>query len=157
MRFNKAGFALRVDEHTPHAQILCRGTFSGPAYITASSRDKLEETTLDFQKGASLITGGLLTLAIFVFVTAIINREWTYVIFAAWLVGNLRLSANAMGFDTEWMGRLIPADHIAFLRQFTFAAYYVLTTTLFVELFRRELEAIGLRWSCTPCGMAAAC
>jgi diguanylate cyclase (GGDEF)-like protein len=149
MRFNKAGFALRLDEHAPHAQILCRGTFSGPAYITASasSRDKLEKTTLDFQQGTSLITGGLLTLAIFVFVTAIINREWTYVIFAAWLVGNLRLSANAMGFDTEWMGRLIPPDHIALLRKFTFAAYYVLTTTLFVDLFRRELKAIGLRWS----------
>ena len=112
-----------------------------------SSEDKLETTALDFHQSASLITGGLLTLAIFVFVTAVINREWTCVIFAAWLVGNLRLSANAMGFDTEWMGRLIPIDHIAFLREFTFAAYYVLTTTLFVELFRRELKAIGLRWS----------
>jgi len=146
---NKAGFALRLGGQAAHAPILCRGTFSGPAYITASvsSRDKLEVTTLDFQRGASLITGGLLTLAIFVFVTAIINREWTYVIFAAWLVGNLRLSANAIGFDTEWMGRLIPPDHMALLRQFTFASYYVLTTTLFVELFRRELKAIGLRWS----------
>jgi diguanylate cyclase (GGDEF)-like protein len=149
MRFNKAGFALRLDEHAPHVPILCRGTFSGPAYITASasSGKKLYETTLDFQQSASLITGGLLMLAIFVFVTAIINHEWTYVIFAAWLVGNLRLSANAMGFDTEWMGRLIPPDHIALLRQFTFAAYYVLTTTLFVELFRNELKAIGQRWT----------
>ncbi|MBN3853422.1 EAL domain-containing protein [Paraburkholderia sp. Ac-20340] len=149
MRFDKAGFALRVDRRLPHAPILCRGTFSGPAYITASasSRDKLEVTTLDFQQAASLITGGLLTLAIFVFVTAIINREWTYVIFAAWLVGNLRLSANALGFDTEWLGRLIAPEHIALLRQFTFAAYYVLTTTLFVELFRRELKSIGLRWT----------
>ena len=149
MRTNKAGFALRIDDYVSRAPILCRGTFSGPAYITASasSRDKLEITTLDFQQEVSLITGGLLTLAIFVFVTAIINREWTYVIFAAWLVGNLRLSANAVGFDAEWMGRLIPPEHIALLRQFTFAAYYVLTTTLFVELFRRELREIGLRWS----------
>jgi hypothetical protein len=149
MRVNKAGFALMLDAHTPATPILCRGTFSGPAYITASASDldKLEETTLDFHQSAALITGGLLTLAIFVFVTAIINREWTYVIFAAWLVGNLRLSANAMGFDDEWLGRLIPPDHIEFLREFTFAAYYLLTTTLFVELFRRELHAIGLRWS----------
>lgn len=149
IRFNKAGFALSLDQQASHSQMLCRGTFSGPAYITASAsgRDKLEVTTLDFHESASLITGGLLTLAIFVFVTAIINREWTYVIFAAWLVGNLRLSANAMGFDTQWMGWLIPPDHIALLRAFTFAAYYVLTTTLFVELFRRELKTIGLRWS----------
>ncbi|WP_250453095.1 EAL domain-containing protein [Caballeronia sp. ATUFL_M2_KS44] len=149
IRFNKAGFALRLDGDSRQTQVLCRGTFSGPAYITATalSRDKLEESTLNFHQGASLITGGLLTLAIFVFVTAIINHEWTYVIFAAWLVGNLRLTANAMGFDTEWMGRLIPPGHIEFLREFTFASYYVLTTTLFVELFRRELKAIGLRWT----------
>ncbi|MEP9321799.1 EAL domain-containing protein [Paraburkholderia phymatum] len=149
VRSNKAGFALRVDDAVPHAPILCRATFSGPAYITASvsNEDTLETTALDFHQSAALITGGLLTLAIFVFVTAIINREWTYVIFAAWLVGNLRLSANAMGFDTEWLGRIVPPDHIAFLREFTFAAYYLLTTTLFVELFRRELKAIGLRWS----------
>ncbi len=149
MRFNKAGFALKLDAADAHTPILCRSTFSGPAYITAeaSSGEKLVESTLDFQQSASLITGGLLTLALFVFVTAIINREWTYVIFAAWLVGNLRLSANAMGFDTEWMGRLIPAGHIALLREFTFAAYYVLTTTLFMELFRRELKTMGLRWS----------
>ncbi|WP_027802344.1 putative bifunctional diguanylate cyclase/phosphodiesterase [Paraburkholderia dilworthii] len=149
MRSNKAGFALRLVEGFGRTPILCRATFSGPAYITASalSRDKLEATTLDFHNGASLITGGLLTLAIFVFVTAIINREWTYVIFAAWLVGNLRLTANAMGFDTEWLGRLIPPDHLAVVREFTFSAYYLLTTTLFVELFRRELKTIGLRWS----------
>ncbi|AXF12694.1 diguanylate cyclase (plasmid) [Paraburkholderia graminis] len=149
MRFNKAGFVLKLEESAPDASILCKGSFSGPAYITASalSGDKLEATTLDFHEGASLLTGGLLTLAIFVFVTAIINREWTYVIFAAWLVGNLRLTANAMGFDTEWLGRVIPSDHIASVREFTFAAYYLLTTTLFVELFRRELKVIGLRWS----------
>jgi len=149
LRSNKAGFALRLDEHAIHVQILCKGTFSGPAYITASamSDDKLEVSTLDYYQSAALITGGLLTLAIFVFVTAIINREWTYVIFAAWLVGNLRLSANAMGFDTEWLGRIIPAEHMALLRAFTFAAYYLLTNALFVELFRRELKSIGLRWS----------
>lgn len=89
----------------------------------------------------------MLMLAIFVFVTAIINREWTYVIFAAWLVGNLRLSANAMGFDTEWMGRRIPPENIAVLCEFTFAAYYLLTVTLFVELFRRELKTTGSRGS----------
>ncbi|MGI4859719.1 MAG: PAS domain-containing protein, partial [Janthinobacterium lividum] len=149
VRANQAGFTLRLDRQIPHSPVLCRGTFSGPAYITASalSSDEIKIATLDYEQNASLITGGLLTLAIFVFVTAIINREWMYVIFAAWLVGNLRLSANAMGFDTEWMGRRIPPEHIALLREFTFAAYYVLTTALFVELFRRELKAIGPGWS----------
>ena len=149
MRPNKAGFVLRLGEQSHVEKVLCRATFSGPAYITALAlgATQLNETTLDYQQSASLITGGLLTLAIFVFVTALINREWTYVIFAAWLIGNLRLSANAIGFDTEWMGRALPPEHMAFIREFTFAAYYLLTTSLFVELFRLELKAIALHWS----------
>lgn len=148
IRPNKAGFVVRLGEQTQVDRVLCRGTFSGPAYISAIAltATQLSETTLDFQESASLITGGLLTLAIFVFVTAIINREWTYVIFAAWLIGNLRLSANAIGFDTEWMGRALPPEHMAFIREFSFAAYYVLTTTLFIALFRLELKTIGPRW-----------
>ncbi len=149
MRFNKAGFALKLDARAQDVQILCRGLFSGPAYITASAstRESLEASSLEFQQSASLVTGGLLTLAMFAFVTAIINREWTYVVFGAWLVLNLRLSGNAMGFDTEWMGRLIPPDLIPLLRRLAFASYYALFFTLFLEVFRRELKVITPRWS----------
>src|SRR5258705_999217 len=109
----KAGFALKLGDGNVSGALLCKGTFSGPAYLTAVVRDErtLATSALDFERSASLITGGLITLAVFVFVTALINREWTYVIFAAWLVGNLRLSANALGFDTEWVGRLIAPEY----------------------------------------------
>ena len=144
---NKAGFALQFEEKI-QSPILCKGTFSGPAHITASamSGKKLYFSSLDYYQNAALITGGLVTLAIFVFVTAIINREWTYVIFAAWLIGNLRLSANAIGFDNEWLGRVIPPEHLPLIRAVTFASYYLLTGALFEKLFRRELKSIGLRW-----------
>jgi len=143
----KAGFALRLDANSSREPVLCRATFSGPAYLTASVTDgrALSSSALQFERNASLITGGLLTLSVFVFVTAIINREWTYVVFAAWLIGNLRLSANALGFDMGWMGRHIRPEYLDFVRQLTFAAYYLLTTTLFGKLFRRELHAVRLR------------
>ncbi|MGF6760051.1 diguanylate cyclase (GGDEF)-like protein [Paraburkholderia sp. GAS33] len=145
----KAGFELAVDApvSAPSA-VLCRGTFSGPAYLNALawSAHDLDRSALDFQENSALIAGGLLTLAVFVFVTALINREWTYVIFAAWLVGNLRLCANAMGWDMEWIGRIIPPDHMQLLRQATFAVYYMLTVALFGQLFRRELKGEGFRW-----------
>jgi diguanylate cyclase (GGDEF)-like protein len=145
----KAGFALAVDSPGAQGPLLCRGTFSGPAYLSVLAWDgqSLDTSTLDFQENSALIAGGLLTLAVFVFVTAIINREWTYVIFAAWLVGNLRLCANAMGWDMEWIGRIIPPDHIQLLRQATFAVYYLLTVALFSQLFRRELKVAGFRWA----------
>jgi len=143
----KAGFALRLDANSSHEPVLCQSSFSGPAYLTASATDgrALSSSAIQFERNASLITGGLLTLSVFVFVTAIINREWTYVVFAAWLIGNLRLCANALGFDTGWMGRHIPPESLGLVRQLTFAAYYLLTTVLFGKLFRRELHAVRLR------------
>jgi diguanylate cyclase (GGDEF)-like protein len=144
----KAGFSLTVDTPASQGTILCRGTFSGPAYLNALAWQShaFYTSVLDFQESSALIAGGLLTLAVFVFVTAIINREWTYVIFAAWLVGNLRLCANAMGWDMEWIGRIIPPDSLHLLRQATFAAYYLVTVALFSQLFRRELKVAGYRW-----------
>nr|WP_313957425.1 EAL domain-containing protein [Paraburkholderia sp. BCC1885] len=147
----KAGFALPLDTAGPAAglaSILCRATFSGPAYLNVLAWDTeaLSNSALEFQENSALIAGGLVTLAIFVFVTALINRELTYVIFAAWLVGNLRLCANAMGWDMEWIGRIIPPGHMPALRQYTFAVYYLLTGALFNQLFRRELKVVGYRW-----------
>jgi diguanylate cyclase (GGDEF)-like protein len=142
----KAGFALKLDAKSATEPVLCESTFSGPAYLTAFATHgrALAASALEFERSASLITGGLITLSVFVFVTAIINREWTYVIFAAWLIGNLRLSANALGFDTGWVGQHIPPDYLGLVRQLTFAAYYLLTVTLFGQLFRRELRVVGL-------------
>jgi diguanylate cyclase (GGDEF)-like protein len=148
MRLAKAGFAVSLGVPTGPTPMLCRGTFSGPAQLTINTWDasQFRNSVLDFQESSGLITGGLLTLAVFVFVTAIINREWTYVIFAIWLVGNLRLCANAMGWDTEWLDHVIPAAGLPLLRKVTFAAYYLLTGALFGQLFRRELKVIGYHW-----------
>jgi diguanylate cyclase (GGDEF)-like protein len=144
----KAGFAVRLGDIAQPVLVVCRGTFSGPAQINAlawTSAD-LRTSALDFQDSSGLIGGGLLTLAVFVFVTALVNREWTYVIFAAWLVGNLRLCANAMGWDTQWLDRTIAPEYLQPLRQLTFAAYYLLTGALFSQLFRRELKVVGYGW-----------
>lgn len=144
----KAGFFVQAGHLAGPETMLCRGTFSGPAQVTVLAWDwqGLRRSALDFQESSGLIAGGLLTLAVFVFVTAIINREWTYVIFAVWLVGNLRLCANAMGWDMQWLGRVLPSEFLQPLRQITFAVYYLLTAALFTHLFRRELRVVGYRW-----------
>lgn len=151
MRSVKAGFSIQLGRLAAPVPVLCRGTYSGPAQLNALAWDwqGLRNSALDFQESSGLIAGGLLTLAVFVFVTALINREWTYVIFAVWLVGNMRLCANAMGWDMQWLGRVIPPDFMQPLRQITFAAYYLLTAALFTQLFRRELRVVGYRWILT--------
>jgi len=82
-------------------------------------------------------------LAAFVLVAAIINREWMYVLFAAWLVANLRLAALSSGWDTQWLAHDVPSQWLHPLRKLTIATYYILTTTLFVRLFNDDLKRIG--------------
>jgi diguanylate cyclase (GGDEF)-like protein len=106
---------------------------------------------------SGLLDGGLIVLAMFVLITGIINREGTYVLFAAWLLVNLRMAALSFGGSAQWLGHTVPLDWIALARSTTLAFYYTLTAALFRTLFREELEKVGysrlLRytlWSCVP-------
>ncbi len=139
--------------------VLCRATFSGPARISLRSWDSTQYQAAEraFHRDSGLLDGGLVILAIFVFLAALINREVVYTIFAAWLIVNLRLAELSLGMDTLWLGRQIPAEWLSFYREASLSAYYLLTITLFQALFREELRRVGysrleqwLRWSCVP-------
>jgi diguanylate cyclase (GGDEF)-like protein len=125
--------------------LVCRAIFSGPAVFSAfwvSSAD-LKAINDSFHRRAGLLEGGLATLAAFVLITAIINRDWVYVLFAAWLFGNLRLGAISMGWDDQWFGALIPEHWVPLIRKITVPIYYILTYALFQALFKANLERIG--------------
>ncbi|MCL5968839.1 MAG: hypothetical protein M1359_06205 [Betaproteobacteria bacterium] len=112
---------------------------------------------LQFHRGSGLLDGGILVLALFTLIAGLINRNRTYVLFAAWLVVNLRMAALSMGWDQQWLGHTIPYEWLQTMRPLTLALYYVVTFTLFVSLMRDELAQIGhaylstaIKWSCLP-------
>lgn len=144
----RAGYAFSVDRISDVREMLCRVVSSGPARLSFSiwPRDQLANSSRAFAHGIGLLEGGLLTLAIFTIVTALINRESRYVLFAVWLIGNLRLGALSMGWDTQWLSRVIDNDWMPVIRMLTMAFYYVVTYTLFTQFFERELRVIGYRW-----------
>ncbi|AMP00456.1 diguanylate cyclase domain protein [Collimonas arenae] len=155
MRAEKTGFVLMLGHLAAATNVICKGTFSGPARISVRQWEskEFEQSQNEFYRGIGLLEGGLLTLTLFVLVAALINREWMYVLFAVWLLGNLRLGANAMGWDAHWLVWTIPNPWLPWLRQFTFATYYIVTFTLFGRLFQAELKQVGfailqdiLRW-----------
>jgi PAS domain-containing protein len=159
MKAVKAGFAIELGRPHSAVTVLCRGTFAGPARISVVrwSAPDLDMSIQKFNRESGLLDGGLIVLTLFVLLTAIINREWIYVLFAAWLVANLRLAALSAGWDTQWFARTIPLDWMLPMRKFAIAAYYVLTITLFGRLFRNELMRVGYpkflqfaQWSCVP-------
>jgi hypothetical protein len=161
----RTGFALELGRLQSARPILCRATFSGPARLSIVQwpTPSFETSTRKFHRDSGLIEGGLIVLAIFVMVTAVVNREWLYVLFAAWLVANLRLAAISAGWDTQWLERVIPFEWMIPLRKFTTTAYYILTITLFSRLFSDDLKRVGYapllkldQWSCLPLLIGAA-
>ena len=145
MKAVKAGFAIEMGRLPSSVTVLCRGTFAGPARISVLrwSVSELDSSIQQFHRESGLLDGGLIVLTLFVLLTAIINRQWLYVLFAAWLVANLRLAALSAGWDTQWFARTIPPDWMLPMRKLAIAAYYVLTITLFSRLFRNELMRVG--------------
>lgn len=148
MKEVKAGYAIALGRLESDATIVCRATFAGPARISVVQwpPSGLYESTRQFHHNAGLLEGGLIVLSLFVLMTAVINREWMYVLFAAWLVANLRLGAISAGWDTQWLDRTIPDEWIFPLRKVTIAVYFTLTYALFTRLFRDDLPRAGHAW-----------
>ena len=153
----KAGFALDAGGAGRPAAVLCRGEFVGPAHISVAqwTRSALEISEQEFYRRSGLLDGGLIVLAIFVLMTAVINRELVYVLFAALLVFNLRMGAISSGWDTQWLGQAVPAEWLSLSRLLTFAGFYTVTGMLFRQVFREDLARVGytgaMRWVHAVC------
>ena len=159
MKAVKAGFAIDLGRPQSETTVLCRATHTGPARISVTQwpEAQLSASIQKFHRNAGLLDGGLIVLSLFVLTTAIINREWLYVLFAAWLVANLRLAALSAGWDTQWLEHGVPPEWTILIRKLSMTAYYFLTITLFSRLFRDDLKHVGYfwllranQWSCVP-------
>ncbi|MDO9165490.1 MAG: EAL domain-containing protein [Rhodoferax sp.] len=136
----KAGFALKLDR--TNQEVICQASFQGPARLTADlwTSEKLDLSIQDFHRKSGLLDGGMMVLAIFVLLTALINRQQLYVIFAAWLIVSLRVSATSGGWDLQWLNHEVPQEWLAQGRSVTRAIWALLTVTLFKALFRDDLK-----------------
>lgn len=158
----KTGYALSL-EH-PGSEVICRATFVGPARLTADlwTTPQFDMSVREFHRVSGLMDGGLIVLAVFVLITALINRQPVYLIYAAWLIVTLRSAAISSGWDTQWLGHAVPPHWLVESRSITRAVYALLTLTLFRTLFRDDLNntrfAAAIRfahWLCLPLLLAA--
>ena len=152
MRVVKSGFALDLAATAGPAALLCEALFEGPARIRVERWNTAEFATsvAAFHRSSGLLEGGTLVLAAFVFLVALVNREWIYVLFAGWLVANFQLAAISAGFDWTWLGRAVPESLILPMRKAGIAAYCLLTIGLFGRLFSADLKQVRERWMLVP-------
>jgi diguanylate cyclase (GGDEF)-like protein len=156
----RAGFALELGPSmNEDAQVLCRSSAIGPARLSVLQwpAADLKMSALEFHRKSGLLDGGILILAGFILITALINRNGLYVLFAAWLVMNLRMASLSAGWDTQWLGNSVPQDWLIQARSVTLTLYYILTLTLFTSLFKEDLTLVShkfmvriAQWTCFP-------
>lgn len=141
---HKMGFAIPMGQLTHPKAMLCQASFTAAGTLTAElwRRSDLRNSGNRYDRSIGLLEGGLLTISLFMIVIAVTNREWVYLLLAAWLVGNMRLGAYALGWDGLWLGQDLPAQWLPFIRQVTIATYYLLTYTLLTQLFLTNRHAL---------------
>ncbi|NIC42015.1 bifunctional diguanylate cyclase/phosphodiesterase, partial [Aquabacterium sp. A08] len=142
-RVSRAGFALDVAPDTP---LLCRASFIGPARfsVKAWAPAELAVREQEFHRNSGLLDGGVLVLALFTLIAGFINHNRNYLVFAAWLVVNLRMAALSMGWDHQWLGQTIPFAWLVWMRPLTLALYFLATVVLFRALFEQDLAKAGV-------------
>ena len=141
----KAGYAINTDKLDTAQLLVCSIESVGPARIAWNqwNRSDLQVSAREFQRKSGLLDGGILILAMFVLITALINRSGLYLVFAAWLVLNLRMGALSFGWDTQWLGYDIPDTWMMQVRATTTAFYYTTSITLFATLFKEQTSQVG--------------
>lgn len=159
---SKAGFALKLGPLPPG--LLCRASFSGPARLSVLQwpADQYELSVEQYHRKSGLLDGGMVVLALFILITAMINRQPLYVLFAGWLVLNLRVAALSAGWDIQWLGQTIPSDWLLRSRSVTITLYGIATLTLYQSLLKENIAALRyvlpfriMQWLCMPMLAAA--
>ena len=158
----KAGFALRLT-FLP-SRVLCRATFAGPAHLTVAQwpADQFALSIDQYHRKSGLLDGGMIVLALFVMIIAAIHRQALYVVFAGWLILNLRIGAMTAGWDIQWLGQVVPSPWLLAGRAATVVLYGMSTLALYQSLLRVHLvtprQRLAIRivqWVCLPMLVAA--
>ncbi|WP_371868437.1 putative bifunctional diguanylate cyclase/phosphodiesterase [Telluria aromaticivorans] len=159
---SKAGFALKLAPLP--SSLLCRATFAGPARLSVLQwpSDQYALSVEQYHRKSGLLDGGMVVLALFILITALINRQALYVLFAGWLILNLRVGALSAGWDIQWLGQTLPSDWLLRSRSLTITLYGIATLTLYQALLRENIAAMRyvlpmriMQWLCLPMLAAA--
>jgi diguanylate cyclase (GGDEF)-like protein/PAS domain S-box-containing protein len=159
---SKAGFALRMSPMP--TELLCRADFAGPARLTVLQwpAEQYALSVEQYHRKSGLLDGGMVVLALFILITALINRQPLYVLFAGWLVLNLRVAALSAGWDIQWLGQTIPSDWLLRSRSVGITLYGIATLTLYQALLKDHIAALRyvlpfriMQWLCMPMLAAA--
>lgn len=95
-----------------------------------------------FERWGGALLGASIVLAIFSALVGVLNRDWSFFLFAGWLITSLRVSAINDGWDLLWLGIDLNTDLLLTMLRVTLAAHALLTITLFRSLLANSLKGL---------------
>ena len=140
---SRAGFALmRVEP--PLTQILCKASFRGPAKISAYlwQAQALRLARIAHRNSGAMIEAGIGMLALFMLLTAWVNRSRLYWTFVGWLLVNMRMASLSAGTDWDLFGVIVDPSLVIPMRQWTVCLYFSMTVAMFSQLFKKEIQEL---------------
>lgn len=140
---SKGGFSIRLEADKRAISVVGEVRSYMPGHPRAHLWDLDEYTSSErsFERRGGAIFGSLLILAAFSVIVALINRDWTFLLFAGWLVTSLRVAAVNAGWDRYWLQLdLDNGTYLALLRV-SIAAYGWFTVALFRGLLIKGTES----------------
>lgn len=148
MQRSRAGFSLQPAESAAPWSLLCRAVYRGPAKISADAWEPhaLDMAQVSHQKTGVMLEAGIGVLAIFMLLTAVVNRSALYWTFVGWLLLNMRMAGLSAGTDIELFGGALDPAWFTPMRQWTLCMYYAMTIGLFSALFKAELQDVKAGW-----------
>lgn len=146
MSTSRAGFSLDL-EGVATRSLLCVASFRGPAKISAEgwTHESLESSHLAHHRSGIMIEAAIGMLAVFMLLTALVNKSRLYLTFVGWLLLNMRMAGISAGTDFVFFGYQIPADYLIAVRQLTVCSYFAITIVLFNLLFSKELKKFAFQ------------
>lgn len=141
---SRGGFALAGTPLSPLGQVLCKGAFRGPAKIAARAwpLEALRSAQVSHRDTGAMIEAGIGALALFMLLTAWVNRSRLYWTFVGWLLLNMRMASLSAGTDWDLFGVVVDTSLLVDMRQWTASLYSSMTVALFSQLFKKELEEL---------------
>lgn len=115
---------------------------SRPSALLWTSEGFLESERR-FERTGGFLLGSFLGLAFLGFMIGVLNRDWSFFLFAGWLVTSLRVTFINEGWDLYWLGFDLETETLLMILRFTLAAHPLLTTSLFLTLLRTEIESVS--------------
>jgi diguanylate cyclase (GGDEF)-like protein len=149
LSYSRSGFALAVTPEHPLGRVLCMGTFRGPAKISAQlwSVDTLRSAQIYHRNSGAMIEAGIGVLALFMLLSAWVNRSLLYWTFVGWLLLNMRMASLSAGTDWDLFGVTVDPSMVIEMRQWTVCLYFSMTGALFSQLFEKELATLRAGWA----------